>query len=599
MVENINFVINTYDPNQVNNSTGILEFVLCNECKYIFNNPVECTGCQNTYCTSCLRSEESNGSIVQKCPALCLNPTFNNSIFVLKLLSKIDFKCLRGCSNIIKYKDYLNHVNTCLGILVSCPTCSSLVKMDKIQENEANLNEIKCLKEKEKDLYTKIEKLEELNTLFTSDIKKFKEKEETLYQSFKELELSSELQINNFLTIIKELNKKIESMEASMNKNEVEVTVLNNISQEKEESNRKIKYFISCISNVKSYKLNFEVDKNIKEFSEALKNNKSLKELVLKNGIFLATKDAEYLSEALKYNKNITTLNIYGDITVNAAIYISEILKISENITRLDLDSLSVKSAELFSESIRINKKITMLYLKGSIEAESISRVLKSCNNIVNLYLEYLNEAPAKFIGEALAVNKSIVMIYINENIEVKAAQFISEGLAHNKNISMLYLRGNINDESAYYFNIALKAKVNIKELVLDNIGGAAAESIMESLKANVTIDSLYLKNNASEFAGYYIGQALRQNIGIKTLYLSGNLNDIAANAIAQSLKFNKGIIRLDLQNISDKAIECISNALETNRTISYVVIDKISSKSVNILKDILKNNENIALVNL
>ena len=83
---------------------GIKNMINCLICLGIIQNPVQCSKCQNFFCSDCIKA---NG----KCPFRCENNEFIKSITCSNLLSNLKFKC--NCGEIVNYDDREKHLDNC------------------------------------------------------------------------------------------------------------------------------------------------------------------------------------------------------------------------------------------------------------------------------------------------------------------------------------------------------------------------------------------------------------------------------------------------------------------------------------------------------
>ena len=258
MVENHSFKLTTIDPKQIiknDKHTVLVDYILCSECNFIFSDPKECSVCKVTYCSSCIGTEITKSKYLKlKCPKLCSNASFSVPNFVINLLSKLEFNCLRGCGKLISYDDYLRHNNSCSGMasFENCPTCDSKVNKSKIRRNNDSSTEIRIFKEKEISLNQKIEQLIHSNTLLNSkliqakgDEKMKKEQINTSDDGERDFKYEKE----QLLKQIKSQNELITRKEIQLKEmkktKEEEIIRLNSIIEEQENENIKLKLLLS------------------------------------------------------------------------------------------------------------------------------------------------------------------------------------------------------------------------------------------------------------------------------------------------------------------------------------------------------------------
>ena len=85
------------------------EYIICPICKCLMIEPVICLSCQNNYCKNCIESWKKKGG---SCPNKCENPIFKNVIGKNRLISKFNFKCIKGCGAEIPFDDINTHYNS-------------------------------------------------------------------------------------------------------------------------------------------------------------------------------------------------------------------------------------------------------------------------------------------------------------------------------------------------------------------------------------------------------------------------------------------------------------------------------------------------------
>ena len=85
------------------------ELIFCPICECLMIEPVMCLECQNNFCKNCIESwKKKNGN----CPNRCENPIFKNVIGKNCLISKFNFKCIKGCGAEIPFNDITTHYNS-------------------------------------------------------------------------------------------------------------------------------------------------------------------------------------------------------------------------------------------------------------------------------------------------------------------------------------------------------------------------------------------------------------------------------------------------------------------------------------------------------
>ena len=106
------------DPETVTNKNEfkIIESnAICPICNGIIVSPIQCTECQNCFCSDCIKSW-INKKKKKSCPFNCKEPEFKNSRMLNNILSNLQFKC-KDCNAQISYLDLQNHYeNDCSSI---------------------------------------------------------------------------------------------------------------------------------------------------------------------------------------------------------------------------------------------------------------------------------------------------------------------------------------------------------------------------------------------------------------------------------------------------------------------------------------------------
>ena len=85
------------------------ESVICPLCEELMIVPMECSICQNLYCEKCIEKWKKKGG---GCPHQCTNYEFKKVIEKKRMITKIKFRCIKGCGAEIKYNDIVNHYNS-------------------------------------------------------------------------------------------------------------------------------------------------------------------------------------------------------------------------------------------------------------------------------------------------------------------------------------------------------------------------------------------------------------------------------------------------------------------------------------------------------
>jgi hypothetical protein len=85
---------------------SIVEEITCSICSTIKRNPVMCTKCQNSFCSTCIENWKQKSNT---CPFKCNNPEYIFCRIINNLLSKLNFKCKNNCGENIPFDNLNNH----------------------------------------------------------------------------------------------------------------------------------------------------------------------------------------------------------------------------------------------------------------------------------------------------------------------------------------------------------------------------------------------------------------------------------------------------------------------------------------------------------
>ena len=85
------------------------ELIICQICQCIMLEPVMCVGCQNYFCIKCINDWKKKSGV---CPNRCENPIYKSVIEKNRLISKMKFRCIKGCGAEISFDDIKSHYNS-------------------------------------------------------------------------------------------------------------------------------------------------------------------------------------------------------------------------------------------------------------------------------------------------------------------------------------------------------------------------------------------------------------------------------------------------------------------------------------------------------
>ena len=98
--------------------------MLCKVCADILWKPMDCTGCNKTFCQDCSEQKENESP----CPFGCIKGIKPSTKRMKHLLAKFQFKCKnfeRGCGRILEHQDLEPHEQICGFSVINCEFCNS------------------------------------------------------------------------------------------------------------------------------------------------------------------------------------------------------------------------------------------------------------------------------------------------------------------------------------------------------------------------------------------------------------------------------------------------------------------------------------------
>jgi NLR family CARD domain-containing protein 3 len=257
--------------------------------------------------------------------------------------------------------------------------------------------------------------------------------------------------------------------------------------------------------------------------SEALKQNVSLKKLVLSNNT-IGEAGAMLLVNALaEFNTILTSLDLKDnyegllDISPNVHDAIFPITIANESGTRLlrtgtelDLSAKYLHSLDVWqsAKDLASNTVLKKLSLqKNCIDnrgAANFAQALMTNRTLVSIRLDHnwIGDEGCLAMAKALTENNVLTTLALNGNkIGPTGAVALAEALCINSGLQELRLRWNkICDSGAIGFANALDSNSTLRLLELDdnNISSEGARAMLKTLKEyNVKLTRLYLEDNA------------------------------------------------------------------------------------------------------
>ena len=95
------------EPNLVVNEKN-LDLLICEICKGILIDPVQCSKCYKIFCKKCIENLQKNNR-ENTCINNCKKPEFNSQESINSLLKKLKLICKNGCKEEILYSELEDH----------------------------------------------------------------------------------------------------------------------------------------------------------------------------------------------------------------------------------------------------------------------------------------------------------------------------------------------------------------------------------------------------------------------------------------------------------------------------------------------------------
>ena len=375
----------------------------------------------------------------------------------------------------------------------------------------------------------------------------------------------------------------------------------------------------------------------------AIKNNSSLKVLDLCNNN-IPEEAADELAAAIRANRSLQKLFLHGNHLGSSTVIVVDALKKISTLRELTLNNNENRSEELApaiayvlinNESMEIlglsnnglnddgvikiakslckHTKLKWIYLQNNNitekSTEALSSVISNSNGLEDLHLGY-NELKlgATKVATAIKNNSSLkVLDLCNNNIPEEAADELSAAIRANKSLEELWLHGNHLGSSTIMIVNALKGISSLKVLNLNNnnIPEEAADELAAAIRANNSLEKLWLGGNFVGSSTVMIVNALKEVSSLKILHLNDNKNTRKelVPTVACVLAKNKWLQKLGLSNnsLNDDGVKIISKSLcQHTRLIAMdFQNNNITKKSVEALSSVISSNNELEALNL
>lgn len=344
-----------------------------------------------------------------------------------------------------------------------------------------------------------------------------------------------------------DLKEKIDIKFASMNKSNRELT-----DKLQQLNNNTIEAL-----DLKNYTLNND---NIKALSQALKNNISLKAIILdSNRLQFLNSNIGTLMQSIEDHPNIQALTITNNnIDAGEAEYIAAMISKNKKLHNLDLsyNELGDRGAEIIVGALKNNNNIQ----KINLESNSISN-----ENILISLLE----------------NDKLEELNINSNnINNEGAVKILEMVESRKNIRIQFANNDIEDEDLQQQieNLAQSNSESQSELVPSPGSSAGVPHAAEGQKATGDDEknsSPQIQDNSIEIIKKIDEPGiLKQNIGNPSAEVKKRVEEIE-EILQQNAALDAGNNKTDANPISEKDLEILIS--EVNKASKNIVKNKIT----------------------
>lgn len=363
------------------NTKNLNEIIKCKICFQILINPVDCSGCQKSFCYDCIfMLKDNNKNCLFGCDLREIE--IKNSSFAIKtVLSFLKFSCSNmECKEEISYNDVLTHEENCRYLNIICPNinCNTNIKKYEFEnhiKNDCEFNTYVCEtcgNEYQKNEFDKHVKT--CRSLFKIILGKGyginsidKKKKKIEFNDFKFDKFIQKLNIINksqILDISKNENSNCNYNAEKMNENlqnilNEEIDIKNdnqnnqlNIANEKKEKNTNIKNIVKKLfktnekenfySDEEKNKIhNFELLKNYKDEQD---KNININKIEEKLNTYLCDK---YFKEILEKFHKISEENTNRFLTLS-----SKVEKINDILEKFQENEKSILDNTLTKEKI-------------------------------------------------------------------------------------------------------------------------------------------------------------------------------------------------------------------------------------------------------
>ena len=316
------------------------------------------------------------------------------------------------------------------------------------------------------------------------------------------------------------------------------------------------------------------------KIAKALKKLSSLKVLDLDNNN-IPEEAADELSAAIRANNSLKKLWLSGNYLGSSIVMIVNDLKQFTTLKELDLNGNQNRSEELapaLTSIISHNKSMDSLLLSdNNLNDDGVIKIAQSlCKHTklkaIDLQSNNITEKAAEALASIISSNTRLEELYLGDNTIQIGVITMSTGFKNISSLKVLDLNdNNIPEEAADELSATIRANNSLEELWLGgNHLGSSTVMIVNALMQVTTLKVLNLNDNQnrSEELAPALTSIISHNKSMESLLLSdNNLNDDGVIKIAQSLcKHNTlKVINLQSNNITEKAAEALASIISSN----------------------------------
>ena len=334
---------------------------------------------------------------------------------------------------------------------------------------------------------------------------------------------------------------------------------------------------------------NNQIQLGVITMSTALRNISSLKVLDFDNNN-ITEEAADELSAAIRVNTSLEKLWLGGNHLGSSTVMIVNALKPIATLKELNLNGNQNRSEELapaLTSMISHNKYMERLLLSdNNLNDYGVIKIAQSlCKHtklkIINLQSNSITEKSAEALASIISNNIGLEQLYLDNNTIQLGVIKMSTALTNISTLKELDLdNNNIPEEAANELSAAIRANNSLEKLWLGgNHLGSSTVMIVNALMQITTLNVLNLNcnQNRSEELAPALTSVISHNKSMESLLLSdNNLNDDGVIKIAQSLcKHTKlKMINLQSNNITEKAAEALASIISSNTGLEKLYLD-------------------------